>query len=121
MLRHARLVMTILVATFIVGVPAAVAQQSPVADQYLSAAAGGGGLVLVGDGRLSDGGRSRDHEHRYEDHHDQSCVTQHPWIFLGVGQSLKGYGILREISPAGLPLRDAFTRREIPAAAPCAG
>jgi len=41
MLRHSRLVLTILVAMFVVAVPSAVAE-SPVADQYQSAAAGGG-------------------------------------------------------------------------------
>jgi hypothetical protein len=41
MLRHSRLVLTILVAMFIVAVPSASAQSSPVADQYQSAAAGG--------------------------------------------------------------------------------
>lgn len=40
MLRHTRLVLTILVAMFIVAVPSASAE-SPVADQYQSAAAGG--------------------------------------------------------------------------------
>ena len=48
MLRHARLVMMVLVAMFVVAAPAAVAQ-SPVADQYLSAAPGGS------DGAADDG------------------------------------------------------------------
>ena len=39
MLRHSRLVMTILVAMFVVAVPTALAE-SPVADQYQSAAGG---------------------------------------------------------------------------------
>jgi hypothetical protein len=49
MLRHSRLVMTILVAMFVVAVPTAMAE-SPVADQYQSAAPGGGTAATANDG-----------------------------------------------------------------------